>query len=91
MNVLHVLANLALRVVTVVVISGATFLILLALHAFGVPLHTHPVIEVLGVGCIVTWRLYRGSTPIEEIRRFFDLSGPGAGVGLRSNHRWRGP
>jgi len=39
---------------------------------------------------MLAWRLYRGSTPIEEITRFLDLGGPGASVGLRHNNRSRG-
>ena len=91
MNVARAITNLALRVATVAVISAVTFLILLALHLFGVPLQTHPVILVLGVACMASWRLYRGSTPIKEIERFLDFGGPGGGIGLRSNNRWRGP
>jgi hypothetical protein len=92
MNVARAITNLALRVATVAVISAVTFLTLLALHLFGVPLQTHPVIQVLGVACTVSWRLYRGSTPMKEIERFLDFGGPGGGIGLRSNNRvWTPP
>jgi hypothetical protein len=89
MKLVRAIANLSLRVATVALIAGATFLILLAMHLFGAPLNahptflallrlhlfgalldTHPVTQALAVGCIVAWRLYRGSTPVEEIRRF---------------------
>jgi hypothetical protein len=91
MNLIHAIANLALRVATVAAIAGITFLSLLALHLFGVPLHTDPVIQVLALACMVTWRLYRGSTPIEEIEKFLDFGATYTSVGLRSNNRWRGP
>jgi hypothetical protein len=91
MNVIRAIANLALRVATVAVIAGITFVGLLALHLFGIPLRTDPVTQVLAVACMVTWRLYRGSSPIEEIERFLDFGTLYTSVGLRSNNRWRGP
>jgi hypothetical protein len=91
MNVIRTVGNLALRIATVAAIAGATFLILLGLNRMGVPLRTNPVIEVVLVACWVTWRLYRGSTPVEEIRRFLYLDGPIPGGDLRSNNRLRGP
>ena len=90
MNVIHAIATLAVRIGTIAVIAGVTFLILLALHLFGVPLHGDPVTQVLAMACMLAWRLYRGSTPIEEITRFLDLGWPGASVGLRHNNRSRG-
>jgi hypothetical protein len=90
MNVIHALANLAVRVATVAVIAAATFIILLSLHLFGVPLHLDPVTQVLTLACMVAWRLYRGSTPIEEIERFLDFGAYYTSGGLRSNSRWRG-
>ena len=86
MKLIRAIANLGFRAATVALIAGATFLILLGMQLFGVPLnthptflallrlhlfgallHTHPVTQVLAVACIVAWRLYRGSTPAEEI------------------------
>ena len=111
MKLVRAIANLGLRVATVALIAGATFLILLGMHLFGAPLNahptflallrlhllgdlldTHPVTQALAVACIVAWRLYRGSTPVEEIRRFLNVKGPCASAGLRSNNRvWTPP
>ena len=88
MKVVQAIANLALRAATVGLIAGVTFLILLTLHLWDVPLRDEPVAQVLAIACMVSWRLYRGSTPIEEIRRFLYICGPTASVGLRSNKRW---
>jgi len=89
--VIHALANLVLRMATVAVIAAATLLILLALHWFGVPLHTHPVTQVFSLACMVAWRLYRGSTPIDEIERFLDFGPRYTSGGLRFNNRWSAP
>ena len=91
MSIINAIANLALRVATVAFIAGVTFLSLLAINLFNVPLQTNPVITVLGVACMASWRLYRGSTPRKEIERFLGSDGPNASVELRSNNRWRGP
>ena len=92
MKLVHAIANLGLRVATVALIAGATFLILLGMHLFGDLLDTHPVTQALAVACFVAWRLYRGSTPVEEIRRFLNVKGPYASAGLRSNNRvWTPP
>jgi len=91
MNLIHAIANLAFRVATVAVVAGLTFISLLALHLFGVPLHTDPVIQVLAIACMVTWRLYRGNTPLEEIERFLDFGATYTSVGPRSNNHSRGP
>jgi hypothetical protein len=82
---------LALRVATVAVIAGIAFLSLFALHLAHVPLHTDPVTQVFAIACMVTWRLYRGSTPIAEIERFLDFGALYTSVGLRSNNRRRRP
>ena len=91
MNLIHAIANLALRVATVAAIAGIAFFSLLALHWFGVPLQTDPVAQVFALACMVSWRLYRGSTPIEEIEKFLDFGATYTSVGLRSNNCWRGP
>lgn len=72
-RVVRAIASLALAIATVVVIAGTTSLILFTLNRFGVQLHTNPVIQVMGVACMVAWRLYRGSTPLEEIRLFLNV------------------
>jgi hypothetical protein len=61
------------------------------LYLFGALVDTHPVTQALAVACIVAWRLYRGSTPVEEFRRFLNGKAPYASAGLRPNNRWRGP
>ena len=91
MNTINAIANFALRVATVAFIAAVTFLSLLVLNLFSVPLQTNPVVTVLGVACMASWRLYRGSTPRKEIERFLRFDGPNASVGLRSNNRWRDP
>ena len=91
MNTINAIANFALRVATVAFIAAMTFLGLLVLNLFSVPLGTNPVVTVLGVACMASWRLYRGSTPRKEIERFLDLHGPSASVEPRSNNRCRGP
>lgn len=87
LSVINAIASLALRVATVGFIAGVTFLILLVLHLLGVPLHADPVVQVLAVASSTGWRLYRGSTPLEEIGQFLHFNGPRASVGLRSDNR----
>jgi hypothetical protein len=80
MNLLRAIRNFALRVATVALIGGVSFLVLLALHLLGVPLHSDPVIQIIAFAAMTAWRLYRVSTSLEEIMRFLDI---GSGRVLR--------